>query len=253
VNEVEKEYAIFTQGLMNEAQKKNAELTQALDLLVQAYDDTIEALGSALDLKDAETAGHSQRVTAYTISIAKSVPVPLQYLSVLARAAFLHDIGKMATPKRWSCAPIVKLATTCSRAFRFCATLRRSSSPTMSSSMAAAILAVARRTNPSWVPDHLHRQYSRCHAERLALSQCAFPVSSARGNSPLCRHAIGSQNCGGVSLYSRKPLDRASRKPGLTLPAHTLEEYGVCFAVVPSNPHERLTPLPRLLGSRAVQ
>jgi putative nucleotidyltransferase with HDIG domain len=100
VNEVEKENAEFTKALMNEAQKKNAELTQALDLLVQAYDDTLEALGSALELKDAETAAHSQRVTAYTISIAKNVPVPLQYLSVFARAAFLHDIGKMAIPDK---------------------------------------------------------------------------------------------------------------------------------------------------------
>jgi HD-GYP domain-containing protein (c-di-GMP phosphodiesterase class II) len=33
-----------------------------------------------------------------TISIAKIVPVPLQYLSVLARTAFHHDIGKMAIP-----------------------------------------------------------------------------------------------------------------------------------------------------------
>ena len=73
-------------------------MTNALDLLTQSYDDTIAALGSALGLKDAETFGHSQRVTAYTISIAKSVPVPLQYLTVLARAAFLHDIGKMAIP-----------------------------------------------------------------------------------------------------------------------------------------------------------
>ena len=79
-------------------ERKTAELTNSLDLLTQSYDDTIEALGSALDLKDAETAGHSQRVTAYTIAIAKNVPVPLPYLTVLARAAFLHDIGQMAVP-----------------------------------------------------------------------------------------------------------------------------------------------------------
>ena len=42
-----------------------------------------------------ETLGHSQRVIAYSIAIAKSAHVPLQYLSVLARVAFLHDIGKM--------------------------------------------------------------------------------------------------------------------------------------------------------------
>jgi putative nucleotidyltransferase with HDIG domain len=85
-------------NLQQEVEKKTAELTAALELLTQSYDDTLEALGGALDLKDAETEGHSQRVTAYTISIAKIVPVPLHYLEVLARAAFLHDIGKMAIP-----------------------------------------------------------------------------------------------------------------------------------------------------------
>jgi putative nucleotidyltransferase with HDIG domain len=87
-------------NLQQEVERKTAELTNALDLLTQSYDDTLEALGSALDLKDAETEGHSQRVTAYTISIAKNVPVPLPYLLVLARAAFLHDIGKMAIPDK---------------------------------------------------------------------------------------------------------------------------------------------------------
>jgi putative nucleotidyltransferase with HDIG domain len=84
--------------IVDEVEKKTAESTEALALLTQSYDDTLEALGSALDLKDAETAGHSQRVTAFTISIAKAVPVPLPYLAVLTRAAFLHDIGKMAIP-----------------------------------------------------------------------------------------------------------------------------------------------------------
>jgi putative nucleotidyltransferase with HDIG domain len=49
-------------------------------------------------LKDAETEGHCQRVTAFCISIAKEKPVPASYLAILARAAFLHDIGKMAIP-----------------------------------------------------------------------------------------------------------------------------------------------------------
>jgi putative nucleotidyltransferase with HDIG domain len=84
--------------IVDEVEKKTAELTKALKLLTQSYDDTLEAFGSALDLKDMQTADHSQRVTAYTISIAKSISVPLQYLSVLARAAFLHDIGKIAIP-----------------------------------------------------------------------------------------------------------------------------------------------------------
>src|SRR5271165_66008 len=90
----------YQNNLQQEVERKTAELTAALELLTQSYDDTLEALGSALDLKDAETEGHSQRVTAYTISIAKTVPVPREYLEVLARAAFLHDIGKMAIPDK---------------------------------------------------------------------------------------------------------------------------------------------------------
>jgi HD-GYP domain-containing protein (c-di-GMP phosphodiesterase class II) len=86
--------------IVDELEKKTAELTKAVELLTHSYDDTIEALGTALSLKDEETAAHSQRVTAYTISIAKSVPVPLPYLTVLARAAFLHDIGKTAIPDK---------------------------------------------------------------------------------------------------------------------------------------------------------
>jgi len=83
-------------NLQQQVDERTQQLTVAITQLEQSYDDTLEALGSALDLKDAETEGHCQRVTAFTNSIAKAVPVPLPYLPVLARAAFLHDIGKMA-------------------------------------------------------------------------------------------------------------------------------------------------------------
>ena len=85
-------------NLEQQVNDKTAQLQTAFAQLEQSYDDTLEALGSALDLKDAETEGHCQRVTAFTISIAKTVPVSLSYLPILARAAFLHDIGKMAIP-----------------------------------------------------------------------------------------------------------------------------------------------------------
>ena len=84
--------------LEKKVRDRTERLETALDQLERSYDDTLEALGSALDLKDAETEGHCQRVTAFCISIAKTMPVPDQYLPILARAAFLHDIGKMAIP-----------------------------------------------------------------------------------------------------------------------------------------------------------
>jgi putative nucleotidyltransferase with HDIG domain len=66
--------------------------------LERSYDITLEALGDALDLKDAETEGHSRRVTAFTIAIAKEMGLPQEQILTIARGAFLHDIGKMAIP-----------------------------------------------------------------------------------------------------------------------------------------------------------
>jgi cyclic di-GMP phosphodiesterase len=88
----------YQRDLERQVEDRTARLTDALEQLEQSYDATLEALGSALDLKDAETEGHCQRVTAFCISIARAMPVPEPYLLILARAAFLHDIGKMAIP-----------------------------------------------------------------------------------------------------------------------------------------------------------
>ena len=73
-------------------------LRRALADLERSYDITLEALGDALDLKDAETEGHSKRVTAFTIAIARAMELPHDHIRVMARGAFLHDIGKMAIP-----------------------------------------------------------------------------------------------------------------------------------------------------------
>ena len=79
-------------------EERTGQLKGTLQQLEQSYDDTLEALGGALDLKDAETEGHCKLVTAFTIAIAKAMKLPQQQLPVIARAAFLHDIGKMAIP-----------------------------------------------------------------------------------------------------------------------------------------------------------
>jgi len=77
---------------------RTEQLQQAMAELERSYDITLEALGDALDLKDAETVGHSKRVTAYTIKIAGALNVSADTVRVIARGAFLHDIGKMAMP-----------------------------------------------------------------------------------------------------------------------------------------------------------
>ena len=74
------------------------QLRRAMTDLERSYDMILEALGDALDLKDAETEGHSKRVTAFTIAIARAMGLRKEDISVIARGAFLHDIGKMAIP-----------------------------------------------------------------------------------------------------------------------------------------------------------
>jgi putative nucleotidyltransferase with HDIG domain len=74
------------------------QLRQAMTDLERSYDITLEALGDALDLKDAETEGHSKRVTAFTIAVARAMGLSGERIRVIARGAFLHDIGKMAIP-----------------------------------------------------------------------------------------------------------------------------------------------------------
>src|SRR5205814_3746311 len=80
--------------------RANGQLKEAMTDLERSYDITLEALGGALDLKDAETEGHSRRVTAFTIAIARAMGLPKSQIDVIARGAFLHDIGKMAIPDK---------------------------------------------------------------------------------------------------------------------------------------------------------
>src|ERR1700751_3050299 len=78
--------------------ERTAQLRKAMGELERSYDITLAALGDALDLKDAETEGHSKRVTAFTIAIARAMGLSSDRIRVIARGAFLHDIGKMAIP-----------------------------------------------------------------------------------------------------------------------------------------------------------
>lgn len=72
-------------------QRSNIELTLA-------YDTTIEGWSHALDLKDKETEGHSQRVTDMTLRIARELGIKEEELMHIRRGALLHDIGKMGIP-----------------------------------------------------------------------------------------------------------------------------------------------------------
>jgi putative nucleotidyltransferase with HDIG domain len=81
------------------------QLQAAMSSLERSYDMTLEGFGDALALKDAETEGHSKRVTAFTIAVSRAIGLPREQINTIARGAFLHDIGKMATPEAILCKP----------------------------------------------------------------------------------------------------------------------------------------------------
>ncbi|MGH9565752.1 MAG: HD domain-containing phosphohydrolase [Candidatus Angelobacter sp.] len=90
-----REYQMKLEALV---EARTEQLQKAMNSLERSYDITLEALGDALDLKDAETEGHSKRVTAFTIAVARQMGISTDQIRIIARGAFLHDIGKMAIP-----------------------------------------------------------------------------------------------------------------------------------------------------------
>jgi putative nucleotidyltransferase with HDIG domain len=75
-------------------------LTKAICDLERSYDQTLESLGAALAMKDAETERHSRRVTAFAIAIARAKGLRVDRIAVIARGAFVHDIGKVSIPEK---------------------------------------------------------------------------------------------------------------------------------------------------------
>ncbi|GAB1469743.1 hypothetical protein MASR2M66_06200 [Chloroflexota bacterium] len=84
----------------NITERKLAEeaLQLAHDQLRDAYEKTIEGWVRALDLRDRETEGHTQRVTEITVKVAQQIGFGEEELSHLKRGALLHDMGKIAIP-----------------------------------------------------------------------------------------------------------------------------------------------------------
>lgn len=83
--------AVDNSTLFDDLQRKNVELTLA-------YDNTLEGLVHALDIRDQETEGHSERVTEMTVRLASVMGIGESELINIRRGALLHDIGKMGIP-----------------------------------------------------------------------------------------------------------------------------------------------------------
>ena len=95
---LEKEVENYRQHLEEMVSARTLQLQEALARIERGYADTLDALGSAIDLRDSQTGGHSQRVFLYSIEMLKTLNGTPKQLKSLAMGAWLHDIGKLAIP-----------------------------------------------------------------------------------------------------------------------------------------------------------
>lgn len=95
---LEQEVEDYRQHLEDMVAERTHQLRAALVRVEQSYEDTLQSLGAAIDLRDNETEGHSQRVCRYSLEIARALGWQDKQLGTLARGAYLHDIGKLGVP-----------------------------------------------------------------------------------------------------------------------------------------------------------
>jgi putative nucleotidyltransferase with HDIG domain len=78
--------------------QRTAELDGALRSLGEAYRTTLKALTAALETRDAETHGHSERVVNFSLRLGRELGLDADGLRSLEFGSLLHDIGKIGVP-----------------------------------------------------------------------------------------------------------------------------------------------------------
>ena len=79
-------------------EQRTAELDRALGSLEDAYRSTLKALTAALETRDSETHGHSERVVSYSLRLGREYGLDAAQMKALEFGSLLHDIGKIGVP-----------------------------------------------------------------------------------------------------------------------------------------------------------
>src|SRR5262245_56848911 len=79
-------------------EQRTGELDRALNSLEGAYRSTLKALTAALETRDSETHGHSERVVSYSLRLGREYGLNSDEMKSLEFGSLLHDIGKIGVP-----------------------------------------------------------------------------------------------------------------------------------------------------------
>jgi putative nucleotidyltransferase with HDIG domain len=95
---MEAELEEYRRRIESTVEQRTKQPKVAMQRIGFTYDETLEVLAGALDVRDNATAGHSRRVTLYSLEMARRLNFSGDQLEHLERGAYLHDIGKMGIP-----------------------------------------------------------------------------------------------------------------------------------------------------------
>ncbi|MFN2456179.1 MAG: HD domain-containing phosphohydrolase [Pyrinomonadaceae bacterium] len=89
---------LYESHLQELVEQRTAQLDLALHSLENSYRSTLKALAAALEARDAETHGHSDRVVSFSLRLGRECGLNEEELKGLEFGALLHDIGKIGVP-----------------------------------------------------------------------------------------------------------------------------------------------------------
>lgn len=96
--------AVITKDEIGEVTESFNEMTEALEEshfeVAASAEATIQTLASAIDARDPYTHGHSMRVTAYSVALARAAGFSAEQMDLVRRGSLVHDIGKIGIPDR---------------------------------------------------------------------------------------------------------------------------------------------------------
>jgi putative nucleotidyltransferase with HDIG domain len=109
LKEMQREYSLRLERMVEERtarlaensrkiERQNQRIREMFETLYQNYRATLRSLARALEARDAETRGHSDRVVAYCLKLGQTLGLTDHELLALEQGALLHDIGKIGTP-----------------------------------------------------------------------------------------------------------------------------------------------------------
>jgi response regulator RpfG family c-di-GMP phosphodiesterase len=88
----------YENHLQELVKERTEQLDEALASVEDAYRATLKALAHALETRDAETHGHSERVVTFSLRLGRELGLEAGQMRSLEFGSLLHDIGKIGVP-----------------------------------------------------------------------------------------------------------------------------------------------------------